>query len=138
MNIDNLLSRLNKVKKTGNGRWLACCPAHQDKHPSMNIKESPDGTILIICRAGCANHDILQAIGLEFSDLFPEKLADHIRPQKRPFPAADVLQALSTETLIVHITADRMSKGEILDSSELARLKLASQRIMTGRSLAND
>jgi hypothetical protein len=137
MNINNLLSRLEKVKQTGNDRWLACCPAHHDKQPSMNIKENPDGTILIICRTGCASHDILQAIGMEFSDLFPEKLADHIRPQRKPFPAADVLEALSTETLIVHITADRISKGLGISPDDLDRLKLASGRIQAGRDLAN-
>jgi hypothetical protein len=137
MSIDNLLSRLDKVKKTGNGNWLACCPAHDDKTPSMAIKEDANGRILIHCFPGCQSIDILEAVGLKFSDLFPEKLSDHIKPLRKPFPAADVLEALSTEALLVHIAADRLSKGEILDSSELARLKLASQRIMAGRDMAN-
>ena len=66
-----------------------------------------------------------------------KNLSDHSKPLRKPFPAADVLAALSTETLLVHIASDRMSKGEILDRAEVARVKLASQRIMAGRDMAN-
>ena len=137
MSIDILLSRLDKVKKTGCSNWMARCPAHEDRSPSLAIGEKQNGVIVIYCHAGCIPLDILAAVGMEFSDLFPEKLADHISPLRNPFPAADVLEALSTETLLVHIAADRMSKGEILDSTELTRLKLASQRIIAARDLAN-
>jgi len=137
MSIDTLLSRLYKVKKTGSGNWLACCPAHDDKNPSMTIAEKADGVILINCFAGCVTLDILGAVGLEFADLYPEKLADHIKPLRKPFPAADVLEALSTETLIVAMTADRMFDDKDMTAGDWERLRLASQRIMAGRSLAN-
>jgi len=39
MNIEILLSRLEKVKPHGNGKYLACCPAHNDKSPSLAIRE---------------------------------------------------------------------------------------------------
>ena len=65
MNIDNLLSRLHKVKKTGPDRWLACCPAHEDKTPSMAIRELGDGRILIHDFAGCSVEAILDAVGLK-------------------------------------------------------------------------
>jgi len=35
--IDNLLSRLSGVKKTGVNQWVAKCCAHNDKSPSMTI-----------------------------------------------------------------------------------------------------
>ena len=57
MSIDTLLSRLYKVKKTGSGNWMACCPAHDDKNPSMTIAEKADGVILINCFAGCVTLD---------------------------------------------------------------------------------
>jgi len=135
--IDTLLSRLDKVKKTGNGNWLACCPSHKDRSPSLAIGEKQNGVIVIYCHAGCIPLDILSAVGMEFSDLYPEKLSDHIKPLRRPFPAADVLEALSTETLIVSIAASDMNKGKVLSPDERARLRIASQRIMAARSLAN-
>ena len=137
MNIDKLLSRLEKVKQTGGGIWSASCPAHQDKSPSLRITEKPDGRILIHCFAECAPLDILMAVGLEFSDLFPERLVDHISPLRKPFPAADVLEALSTETLIVAMTADRMFNNKDMTVGDWNRLRVASQRILAGRDIAN-
>jgi len=137
MKVDLLLSRLEKVKQTGSGNWIACCPAHQDKSPSMTIAETPDERILIHCFAGCSPNEILSAVGMELSDLFPEKLAAHIKPLRRPFPAADVLETLSTELLIVAMAANRLSNGNTLSTDDRDRLRLASERIMAGRSMAN-
>ena len=44
MGVTNLLSTLNKVKQTGPGRWIACCPAHVDKHPSLSVRETENST----------------------------------------------------------------------------------------------
>ena len=33
MNIERLLSRLDCVKETGHGKYVARCPAHDDKDP---------------------------------------------------------------------------------------------------------
>jgi len=137
MRVDDFLSRLQKVKRTRSSNWIACCPAHKDKHPSLTIAETPDERVLIHCFAGCSTEEILKVVGMEFKDLFPEKLMERGKPYRRPFPAADVLEALSNETLIVHITANRLANGESLMATELERLRIASQRIMAGRDLAN-
>jgi len=67
--IDNLLARLSGVKKSGDG-WVARCPAHEDKNPSLSIKTGEDGRILLICRAGCEVERIVDALGMKMSDLF--------------------------------------------------------------------
>jgi len=72
MTVDTLLSRLDKVRQRGRGQWLACCPAHEDKSPSLAIKSLSDGRILINCFAGCDSLSILQAIDLTMNDLFPD------------------------------------------------------------------
>ena len=71
---DALLPRLEAVKETGPGRWSARCPAHDDKHPSLTIKETDDGTLLVRCWAGCPVSDIVAAAGLDLADLFPDRL----------------------------------------------------------------
>ena len=43
---DTLLSRLEGVRRTGVDRWLAKCPVHDDKHPSLGIKESDSDRVL--------------------------------------------------------------------------------------------
>lgn len=65
--LQNVLHRLDKVTNTGDG-WMACCPAHDDRNPSLSIKTA--GTkILLHCFAGCSVESIAQAIGLELKDL---------------------------------------------------------------------
>ena len=73
MTAEEMLSRLEKVKRTGPGRWIARCPAHDDKDPSLSIRELDDGGFLLHCFASCGVDDVVAAIGIELSDLFPEK-----------------------------------------------------------------
>jgi hypothetical protein len=49
--LDLVLTRLRRVRKSGAG-WHALCPAHDDKHPSLSIKEG-EGKVLLFCHAGC-------------------------------------------------------------------------------------
>jgi hypothetical protein len=41
---------LVEARRTGTGRWQARCPAHQDRLPSLSIREGPDGRILVCQR----------------------------------------------------------------------------------------
>lgn len=70
--LQNILSRLQKVKKVGNG-WQACCPAHADRDPSLRVDEGRGGRVLLNCFAGCSPQEIVKAIGLEMTDLFPPR-----------------------------------------------------------------
>jgi len=44
-----LLDRLDGVKRVADGRWMAKCPAHEDKRPSLSIRETDDGRVLLHC-----------------------------------------------------------------------------------------
>lgn len=68
-----LLDRLDGVRATGSGRWIARCPAHQDRSPSLSVRELGDGTILLHDFAGCAAHEVLAAVGLSLADLCFER-----------------------------------------------------------------
>lgn len=69
--IEAILTKLDNVRSTGDGKWSARCPAHDDGHNSLCIGHSEDGRVLLHCQAGCATSDVLAAKGLEMSDLFP-------------------------------------------------------------------
>lgn len=71
MTPDQIAARLDRAKQLSDGRWIARCPAHQDRMPSLSMSER-DGTVLIKCHAGCDTGDILAAIGLRWADLFPD------------------------------------------------------------------
>ena len=72
--IDLLLSRLHGVKKIkGSDKWVALCPAHDDKTPSLSIRQLEDSRILINCwSGGCGAIDILNSIDLNFQHLMPD------------------------------------------------------------------
>ena len=130
MSVNTLLSHLTKTKRTGNGRYLACCPAHPDKRPSLSIRELDDGRVLVKCFAGCSVEEVLHAVGLEFDSLFPEKLIGHcLHPERHPFSAKDILEAVRHETLIVSVAASNIAHGETLVEDDRKRLMLASQRL---------
>jgi hypothetical protein len=65
------LDRLSGVKAQSAGRWVARCPAHDDRTPSLSIAIENDGKVLLHCHAGCTVNAVLRAIGLSFGDLFP-------------------------------------------------------------------
>lgn len=130
MSIETFLSRLHKVKRRGNNQWMACCPVHQEKTPSLSIKYD-NGTILIHCfGCGAGGIDVCVAVGIEPSELFPpsENFDYYDKPKRTYFPADQVLEALSTEILIVHmISKDMLDRG--IDQPTRERLILAVERI---------
>jgi hypothetical protein len=42
--------------------WMACCPAHQDRDPSLAITDAKDGSVLVRCHAGCDQRDVIEAL----------------------------------------------------------------------------
>lgn len=139
MTAQALLDKLDRVRKTPSG-WIACCPAHGDKHPSLTITETADGMVLVHCFTGCGIDEIAAAAGVDLADLFPPKLDDHrgkpLLPHKR-FDARAVLESVSLECMIVSIAAADMSRGQALSEKERERLKLAAERLQSARNLIN-
>lgn len=130
MSAENLLSRLERVKRTGAGRWQARCPSHDDKGPSLSVRELDDGRVLVHCFAGCDVHSVLSAVGLGFDDLFPPReLGQHAKREGRPFPAADILRAIAFEALVVAVAGSSMLAGEPFNAVDRDRLFLAVGRI---------
>ena len=134
--VNKILTLLRKVKSTGNNTWMACCPAHDDKSPSMTISDYSDN-ILIHCFSGCTPIDILESIGLDFSDLFPDKNYTE-KSTGAVFNAYDVLEALSTETTIVYMTGSKMFDTKKISDADWLRLKVAVQRINAASNLVDN
>ncbi len=129
---EKILHRLDGVKETGSRKWQARCPAHGDKSPSLSIKEINDGTLLLKCWAGCNAGEIVGAVSLELSDLFPTRDGfDHThapKGQTRPWSALDLLRALMIEVTIVAVCAGRLNNAG-LTPEDAERLTLATQRL---------
>jgi hypothetical protein len=135
MQIETILSQLKKVRKGFHaGTWQACCPAHQDKSPSLALRQLDDGRVLLHCFSGCNVGEVLAALGLKIEDLFPKRLGD-LNKLPAPFPARDVLQALARESLIVAMAASELTERP-LSAVDRDRLFLAHGRIQQSLKLA--
>lgn len=111
--VQNILSRLAKVKPSGKGEWVACCPAHDDRDPSLAIKDVGDGRVLLHCFAKCSTQAVLDAIGLTFADVMPERLS--VEGLARvPFNPNSVLLALSHNAMVLAIAANDLASGKPL------------------------
>ena len=68
MDINVLLDKLHVV--TQNGRYYRCfCPTHADTKPSLSVWIEDDGRVRMKCFAGCRSTQILESVGLKWSDL---------------------------------------------------------------------
>jgi hypothetical protein len=129
-----ILSRLEAVRSRGGDRWSARCPAHEDKSPSLAIRELPDGRLLLYCHAGCSSDEVVGAVGLEMSDLFPPKPSDpgagHSTLKRRALMSpAQALEIVANEVMLAWTAAYNLAGGHKLTAADLARLTLAAKRI---------
>jgi len=69
MNAGELITRLEGVRSQRDGGWIARCPAHEDRKPSLSIHEH-DEKVLLFCHAGCSVKEICAALKIEERDLF--------------------------------------------------------------------
>lgn len=61
MTLDHLIAGL-KARRVGS-TWMARCPAHQDRTPSLGIGRGRNGAPLVHCYAGCSQAAVLSALG---------------------------------------------------------------------------
>jgi hypothetical protein len=138
--VENLISRLEVVKGR-NGAWTARCPAHEDKSPSLAVREGEDGRVLLHCFGGCSTADVLGAIGMDMSDLFPasDKRREVVsKPGMKPaFFASDLMRIIHFEALIVQIVAYDIAHGKLPTEETRERMLTAYQRIDEAVRYAN-
>src|ERR1041384_1752827 len=73
-------------RRCGRG-WIAKCPAHDDKTPSLSIREGDRVPVIVCCFRGCLQADIIDA--LRARGLWPEKPRDAWTPADRQRWAAE-------------------------------------------------
>ena len=117
----------------GNRRWMALCPAHDDRSPSLSIAQEGD-KVLVHCFAGCEADDVLAAVDLAWRDLYPDSW---VRARNRPNEAAgryaartlSALDPLEIERGILRIVAADMRAGKRISAEDRARAELAVERL---------
>lgn len=134
--VTKILERVAGVKQTGAGRWICRCPAHEDKSPSLSIREKDDGRVLLHCFGGCETSDVLEAIGLSFTDLFDKPLEHHLPPIRGGFNARELIEVTAHEATVAAMLACKSAAGT-LTFEEAQRLVQAAARLGKAQVLAN-
>jgi hypothetical protein len=115
--LDVVLGRLEKVRRRGEG-WIARCPAHADRRPSLSVGVGKDGRVLLKCYAGCRVEDIVRAIGLELSALFDGEGAG-----STPSGARQARQVDQAGPRLVAVDGELVDTSSGLTVEELAEAK---------------
>lgn len=142
--VDKILDRLERVRATSGG-WSACCPAHDDRNPSLSIAEGDDGRVLVHCFGGCSALDVVQSIGLSLSDLFPERIKSTmtreqraaLRERWRQSNIAAAVNVLDRESMVVLIAARELLGWPVFAPDDYQRLQSALQAIGDARAVIN-
>ena len=124
---ETLISRLDGVIPRGAGRWNARCPAHDDKAPSLSIRET-EAKVLLHCFARCTAEDVLTAVDLTWNDLYPDS-------GKASYRAACAQKSrieydpMEIERCVIKLGADRLRAGKELSVEDSARIEVARIRL---------
>jgi hypothetical protein len=131
--LDAILSRLDSPKPTNTGRWRAACPVCGGKNRStLSVGVGDTGAVLLRCwKSGCDPEQIAHAVGLDLADLFPPRDSPSSPPLKRRrlVSAAQALDLIHGEAMLVMMCASDMGHGETLDEDHRQRLLKAAARI---------
>jgi hypothetical protein len=138
MDAELLLGRLDGVIRTGEGRWSARCPAHDDRSPSLSVRVAGD-QLLFHCHAGCAPADVLAAVGLSWLDLYVDRWeaayriacaegAHRARREKLRRELVDGVD-MTVERMILRIAAADLRAERSLTIEDRGRVEVARLRV---------
>jgi hypothetical protein len=133
--VTRVLDRLDGVRPSGTGRWIAKCPAHPDRSPSLSIREVDDGRVLLHDFGGCDTESVLAAIGFTVGDLFAKPLGE-FRPSQSAIPARELLALLDHEITVAVLILDDIVTRRKVNEGQLQRLMAASARVGKARDIA--
>src|SRR5690348_9526863 len=97
--LEMVLARLKGVRTSQHG-WVACCPAHNDCEPSLSIGLGDEGHILLKCFAGCSLERIVEAMGINVAELFPNaSSAPDVQPEQTQRKKLDLVDLAQEKQL---------------------------------------
>jgi hypothetical protein len=75
--LGEIRSRFDRVWRESAEGFVARCPAHDDREPSLKVSAGTDGRILLYCHANCTTEAVVAALGLTMADLFDSSANGH-------------------------------------------------------------
>jgi len=133
VSVDTLLERLHNVKAIKPMHWIAGCPICRSKNGRpIAVTEKDGGIILMKPFCGCETGDVLRALGLKMSDLFPAREGHFLPPVRRAFDPLQILEALAHEFMVAELIACDVDRSGQYDGEQRERMRLVSQRVTAG------
>ena len=136
-----ILARLEGVRRSGRG-YRARCPACGGRSRKVSLTETGSGTVLLHAFCGCSAAQVLDAIGLTLTALFPAPMRpstpEEHRAVRRAWREAQwgaALDVLVFEGTVVLIAGRQIVAGEPLNPADRARLALAVRRLSDARAV---
>jgi hypothetical protein len=130
--IEMVLSRLEHVKQRKESQWSAKCPAHEDNSPSLSVRQTDEGSVLVHCFGGCSFAEIFSSINLEPSHAYPPRHKSGFEPKRTPklVTPGQALEIVAGEAFFAAVCASDLSRGKALAESDLDRLHKSAGRIV--------
>ena len=97
---------------------MARCPAHEDRKASLSSGLGDDERVLVRCHAGCSAAEIVAAVGLKLSDLFPARVRSH------------TARATSTDQPLRGLTFAGYAEAKGLPAAFLRSLDVSEQKYL--------
>jgi DNA primase len=116
--LEELFPLLDSVRRNGRS-YMARCPSHADKSPSLSIRDGERG-LLVKCWAGCSLTAICASLGIEQRDLFFEAL--DLDPRRRKAAAQQRARQRQTRDRQAH------QEGTLIDALREADTFVRSRR----------
>src|SRR5829696_108316 len=93
--------------------WMARCPAHDDRAPSLSIADARDGKVLVRCHAGCDQQDVIAALRARgvWGAGEQRPLRFWRKPDRKPPPEPDSDAMRRTEAALAIWSASEPAEG---------------------------
>lgn len=119
--MEQILERLDGVRRHGKDKYMACCPVHQDKSPSMMVTDKGDKITMYCFSCGAKGPEIIKAIGLPTSVIFK----DSGTFDKQSY----ILSKTETEDkMMIAVYDNAVNRGEVISHDDFRRYRLAKSR----------
>jgi hypothetical protein len=113
------LANILRARRYGPGWWMAKCPGHDDRKPSLSIREGRNGRVILHDFGGCPPQKILETVGLSFCDLFPATVSltpaqrarqacERTAREEAEAQARELERRLADDCRISHVSADAL------------------------------
>jgi hypothetical protein len=132
--INRLIDALHdhKVHSVGRGSYRARCPVcGVTSNSTLKITEQTDGAVLVKCfKFECPAEEIVAAVGLDLSDLFPPRESHGSKGKRRRLLTdREALDMLDHEAHVLVLVASDIQRGADVTVEDCARLITATARI---------